>query len=300
VTVLIPGLLGQSEDGARQRLIDLELTPGAIQYQESAADKGTVLAQSIDPDRRVPLGTLVDLVVAMAETVAVPSFVGLPVEQARRTLLESRLTVGSEQSRGTKVEPPGTVVAQSNVPGTRVPVGTPIVLTVAMPLLVTVPRVVGLSRDDAAALIANVGLEVGNISQRFSMRPGGTVLAQATAPGAQVQFGSLVAFDEARPRALWLAPASVLFLGGIAGLVRPRIRPKKTVKTEPPPLSFAVRTNVDAGGAAHVQSDEARAIRRELRIHPVADGGCQDLSGVTGDFVRGERRHHAPPPEEIP
>ena len=92
VTVLIPGLVGQSEDRARQRLIDVELAPGTIQYQESAADNGTVLAQSINPDDRVPLGTLVSLVVAMAETVAVPSFVGLPVEQARRTLLESRLS----------------------------------------------------------------------------------------------------------------------------------------------------------------------------------------------------------------
>ena len=63
----------------------------------------------------MPLGTLVNLVVAVAETVAVPSFVGLPIEQARRALLESRLPVGSEQSRP-KVVPPGTVVAQGNVP----------------------------------------------------------------------------------------------------------------------------------------------------------------------------------------
>ncbi len=268
VTVLIPGLVGQTEDRARQRLIDVELAAGAIQYQESAAGSGTVLTQSINPDNRVPLGTLVNLVVAVAETVAVPSFVGLPIEQARRTLLESRLQVGSEQRRGTKVEPPGTVVAQSNVPGTRVAVGTPIVLTVAMPLVVTVPRVVGLSHDDAAALITNVGLEVGSVAQRFSLRPGGTVLAQATAPGVQVQFGAPVAFDEARLRAVWLAPASVLFLAGIAGLVRARIQSNNRFSQATQEGSRATAAQFRGLRPRRCRRRRSRAVRREERHSP--------------------------------
>jgi beta-lactam-binding protein with PASTA domain len=313
VTVLVPGLVGQSEDSARRRLADLELAAGTIEYQESAADRGTVLAQSINPDTRAPLGTLVNLVVAVVETVVVPSVVGLPVEQAHRTLREGRLQVGDEQLRGTNVEPPGTVLAQNNVSGTRVAVGTPIVLTVAMPLVVTVPSVVGLPHDEAAAAIIAAGLVVGDVASRLSLRAGGTVLAQAAAPGEQVQFGAPVALDEARPRVLWLTPVALLFLAGLTGLAKARTsgrrppdapsHPADEDGPEPtPPIDFAVRANVDAGGA-HVQPDEVPAVRREVRIQPVADGGSQELSAAAGDLVRGERRERkpdAPPPEEVP
>ena len=314
VTVLVPGLVGESEDSARQRLADLELAAGTIQYQESPAGRGTVLTQSINPDTRAPLGTLVNLIVAVAETVAVPSVVGLPVEQARRTLLEGRLEIGDEQRQGTNVEPPGTVLAQGNVPGTRVAVGTPIVLTVAMPAVVPVPPVIGLSHDEAEAAIIAAGLVVGDVALRLSLRAGGTVLAQAAAAGTQVQFGAPVVLDEALPRVVWLTPvAGLLFLAGFTGLAKARARVKRLLDAlsrstrekspEPtPPIDFAVRANVDAGDA-HVQPDEVPAVRRDVRIQPVADAGSQDVSAAAGDLVRGERRerkHDAPPREEVP
>ena len=303
VTVPIPALVGEHEESARQRLADVELVAGTIEYQESATDRGTVLAQSVDPDIRVPLGTPVNLVVAAAQTVAVPSLVGMAVDQALTRLLESRLGAGDEQRRATNVAPPGTVLAQSNPPGTRVEVGTPIVLTVAAPLLVTVPQLVGLSHDAAAAAITAAGLEVGNVAQRFSLRAGGTVLAQGTSSGAQVQFGAPVSLDEARSRVVWLAPfVGVLFAAGSVMRARARTPSGKPPDASAPPLDVEVVAHVDAG-TAHVRSQEARPIRREIRIQLVADGGSQELSAATGDLVRGERKagtHDAPPPEEVP
>jgi hypothetical protein len=303
VTVPIPALVGQNEESARQRLAEVELVAGTIQHQESPTDRGTVLAQSVDPDIRVPLGTPVNLVVAVAETAVVPSFVGMAVDQAVTRLADSRLEVGDEQRRGTNVEPPGTVLAQSTAPGTRVEVGTPIVLTVAAPLLVTVPQVVGLSHDAAVAAITAVGLAVGDVAERFSLRAGGTVLAQGTQPGAQVQFGARVALDEAWSRAVWLVPVvGVLFLAGSVVLTRARTGSGRPSDAPAPPLDVTVVAHVDAG-TAHVRSDEARPIRRETRIQLVADSGSQELSAATGDLVRGERRarkHDAPPPEDVP
>jgi hypothetical protein len=239
----------------------------------------------------------VNLVVAVAETVAVPSVLGLRVEQARRVLSDSRLAFGGRQIRGTRVEQPGTVLAQSSEAGTRVTVGTPVVLTIAALPVVAVPPVVGMPHDDAAAAITAAGLEVGTVDLRFSLRAGGTVLAQALAPGAQVQLGTSVAIEEARSRAVWMAPAAaVLFLAGVVGLVKARAGDTKMK----PPLHLAIGTNVD-DGEAHVQSDEARAIRREVRVQPVADGGSQEVRAEEGDLIRGERRDRADdgsPPEE--
>ena len=309
VTVLVPGLTGHSEDAARQRLSGIELAAGTIQYQESPAERGTVLTQSLVANTRVPLGTMVNLVVAVPETVVVPRVVGLLVEEARRTLLGSRLAVGDEERRGTNDQPRGTVLAQSNVPGTRATVGTPVVLTVAVPPIVTVPLVVGLSRDEAAAAIVAAGLSVGTVVQRISLEAGGTVLAQAAAPGSQVEFGTLVGLDEARSRALWVTPGAVLlFLVGIVGLVKgisirgkPRV-PRDKGPAPTPPLDVTARAHVDAG-EAHVQSDQAQRIRREVRIQPVVDSGSQSLSVDGGNPVRGERREPkrgSPPPEVAP
>ena len=288
VLVAVPRVVDLSEERARQRLAEVELGAGTIEHRESAGTPGTVLAQSINPDERMPLGTLVNLVVSAIETVPVPSFVGVPIEQARRTLLENRLGVG-EQPRATNVEAPGTVVAQGHLPGARVAVGTAIVLTVAVPLVVTVPPVVGLPHDAAAAAMTAAGLEVGTIGLRLSLQAGGTVLMQATAPGAQVPFGTRVALDEARPRVVWLAPLVLLLLTATAGLAKARTGRKRPSEDRTPPLDFSVRPQVDAGDA-HVAPDAKRPVGREVRIQPVTDGGYQDLSAAAGDLIRSEKK----------
>jgi hypothetical protein len=254
---------------------------------------------------RVVIGSPVDIVLAAVETVEVPSVVGLTIEDARGRLTAGRLAPGQEPSRVTHVEPQGTVLAQSPQARTRVAIGTSVTLTVATAEIVEVPAVVGLSHDDAAAAITRAGLAVGTVSPRFSLRAGGTVVAQSLAPRARVQFGTPVAIDEARARIGWMAPAGTLLLAAIAGLVTLRARAaRRTLPADTsgpvPPLDVEVRAKVDAGDA-HGQPDEARAIRREVQLQLVVDRGSQDLSAVTGDFVRGERQERtpgAPPPED--
>jgi hypothetical protein len=93
VTVLVPRITGLKEEAARAALVALELKPGG-RYQESPVEPGNVLSQSIDPDTRVPIDTLVDFVVASVETVPMPSVVGITNEEARQ-----RLLAGSDWNR---------------------------------------------------------------------------------------------------------------------------------------------------------------------------------------------------------
>jgi beta-lactam-binding protein with PASTA domain len=305
VTVPVPALVGLSEDQARQQLAAVQLTAGSIQYQESASEPGTVLAQAVSPPTRVPLGTPVDFVLAAAETVPVPSLVGLTIEEARRRLTAGRLALGEQQLRGTRVEPRGTVLAQSLQPDTRAAVGTQVSLTVATLETVSVPAVVGRSHDEAVAALAGAGLAVGTVSPQFSLRAGGTVLTQSLVAGTQVQVGTPVAMDEARARG-WMAPVGAVLLVVIAGLVilrpgrgRGRLQPEDD-SAPVPPLDVEIRANVDVGDA-RVQPDEARTIQREVRLELVIDRGVQDVSAVAGDLVRGERQERtpgAPPPED--
>jgi beta-lactam-binding protein with PASTA domain len=295
VTVLVPRIAGLKEDVAVAALLAAELRPGA-QYQESPAERGTVLTQAIDPDTKVPVATLVDFVVSAVETVPMPSVVGTTTEEARQRLLAGRLSVGNDAIRPVRSESRGIVLAQSVDAGARIPVGTAIVLTVSTPELVEVPRVVDLARTDAFAAIASAGLKVGQISRGLSFRrAGGTIVGQGLDPGLRVEFGTALAVDEALPRIIWAGPATGLI--GVAGLLEQRRRRKKKLlepprpkmPQAPPPLDVSARANIHVGEAS-VSTDDARAIRVELRIVPMAGSASQDITADSGHAIASERR----------
>jgi beta-lactam-binding protein with PASTA domain len=295
VTVLVPKIAGLKEDAARAALVAAELRPG-VQYQESPAEPGTVLTQAIDPDTRVPIETVVDLVVSAVETVPVPSVVGIAKDEARQRLLAGRLAAGSETVRPVRSESRDIVLAQSIEAGVRIPIGTAIVLTVSTPEMVEVPRVVDLPRTDAFTAIASAGLKVGQVSRGLSFtRAGGTIVGQGLNPGLRVEFGTALAVDEALPRIIWAGPATGLLAA--AGLLEQRRRRKKKVPDRPPsetakpvpPLDVSARANIHVGEAS-VRTDDAQVIRVELRISPRAGPASQDITAESGTIIKDERR----------
>jgi len=281
VTVLVPDLVGVSQNDARERLAAVELTPGRVGYRESA-QIGIVLSQGTAQGTRVPVGTQVAFVVGVVETVPVPELVGLRVEKAREALTGGRLAVGEEEARPTHLEPEGTVLAQDVEAGTRTAIGTPVGLTVAAIEMVAVPGVVGLPHDEAAAALTAAGLTPGAVTPRFSIRAGGTVLAQAVQPNAQVPWGTPVAIDEARPRLIWMGPAGgVLLLAGLAGLVLVRRRRRGP---EAPPHRADVPPPSSGAGDRYV-----------------VDRSSPGSSEPAGDIILDERRRRGPgakPPED--
>ena len=302
VTVLVPALVGRSEDEARALLGGAELTAGTIEHQESAATPGTVLAQGLNPQTRVPITTPVALVVAVVETVGVPDVVGLPVQEARRQLVVGRLGVGTEEFRETRIEEEGTVLEQSWAAGVLAAVGTPVNLIVATPEIVAVPDVVGLSRSEAAVVITTAGLVVGVVSESFSLQAGGTVLSQAQAAGSQVTFNTAVPLQVARSRMIWAGPAVLLMVVGAATLVARR-RPRRRRPPQPEPErrrrespevpdlpELEIRPETDPG-TQRMETDGGAGARIELRLKPTIDLGKQEID-TEGDLIVGERRDH--------
>ncbi len=297
VTVVVPTIVGVSERDARARLAAVELKAGTIGYRESPRP-GTVMTQGVAQGKRVPIGTAVDFVLGVVETVPVPSVVGLTVEKARDVLKTGRLAVGGEELRPTHLQPEGTVLAQSVRAGTRRAVGSAVRLTVAAIEMVAVPRVVGLEHGAAAAAITAAGLTVGAVTPRLSIQAGGTVLAQSVPVNQQVPYGTAVLLDEARPRVVWMVPVGgvivlVAVVAGLAGVGRRRKRaPKPAPEPQPaapPAEGVGVRTHVDPG-EADVRPHETPAIKMEVRITPVVDRGAQGLVAPGGDLIQGERR----------
>lgn len=305
VTVLVPEVVGRGESAATAALEEVELALGEVSYQESAAAVGTVLTQSLNPGTRVQIGTPINLLVAVVETVAVPELVGLPVEEARRSLVTGRLEVGNEELRETRIETEGTVLEQSRAAGTAAAVGTAVNLIVATPEIITVPPLVGLSEEEAVAVIRGAGLVVGAVGEALSAQEGGTVLQQAQPAGSQVVFGTPIGLQVARDRTIWVVPTllALLLVAG-AGTVAARRRGKgkgkgrRSVRRPPepadekPPLpEIHARPVADPGRQTIDGGAEENLTETEIRLRPTIGPGAQELRSPD-DLIAGEEREH--------
>lgn len=128
--VEVPDLVGlSSEADARTALEDFQLKLGRVTEKDSSEPEGRVIAQSIQPNTKVDVGTAVNITVSTAR-VSVPSLVGRTQEQALADLsnagFERDVVLAESTSK------PGTVVAQSPVAGTKVKKGSLVTITVAV------------------------------------------------------------------------------------------------------------------------------------------------------------------------
>jgi beta-lactam-binding protein with PASTA domain len=154
--------------------------------------------------RPVPLWAwaLIGLVVAALGTGAaylasgaltnVPDVVGRPSDEAQRVLGAA----GFSPSLVTKVEtsaPAGQVLAQDPAPGTIARRGDAVRLTVATPLPVPAPDVVGRSAEYARAALTGSGLAASVLESYDASATSGTVIAQAPIARSVLVKGAVVA-----------------------------------------------------------------------------------------------------------
>ena len=126
--------------------------------------------------------------------VPAPALRGLSQQQALAELRAAGLTVGDVREQFSD-EPFGTVLAQSPEADLLLRAGgeVQLVLSRGAEMAVVPVELVGLSRDDAAALLTERGLELGEVVPQDGNAPAGTVLQVTPAPGTQVTAGSEVA-----------------------------------------------------------------------------------------------------------
>lgn len=128
-----------------------------------------------------------------ADAVTVPGVTGLRFDDAKAKLDSLGLRAVLGETRPSATTPKSTVLAQMPLAGERTARGTDITLDVsAGQRRATIPRVVGLARDAAIAVLRDSGLEVGQVSERTSPDARGTVLGTDPGPGQVVAQGSAI------------------------------------------------------------------------------------------------------------
>jgi serine/threonine-protein kinase len=182
------GLLGQPADDVQTTIeglgADLQVTRTTGRSDDVAA--GAVMALDPAPGTELRRGDTVTLQVSEGPaTAAVPDLVGSDPDDAEATLAALGFEVERTEGRSDDVST-GQVAAVS--PDGTETFGATITLTVSVgPVQVSVPNVVGQSKDAAVAALEAAGLEA-SVTQFF----GDTVLRQTPAAGEVVDPGTSV------------------------------------------------------------------------------------------------------------
>lgn len=130
----------------------------------------------------------------LSSDVAVPNVTGLPYAEAAARLKAAGLVAARGEQRFESSVPAGNVLDQTPDPSGKAPKGTEVTLDLSRgQQQVVVPRVAGMSQDQAQAAIEATGLTVGDVATQPNAAPLGQVLASVPVAGTQVGVPSPVA-----------------------------------------------------------------------------------------------------------
>ena len=137
---ILPNLVGQTEESAKAQLAELDAEP-SITYENSNETKGIVIRQDVNEGTQLKHRQTVAFVVSLGPTeqptapedtpVAIPSFVGLTLEQAQATAKSLGVTVEASGNVYDDNVQKGSVARQNPVGGTMVKPGTTIQVSIS-------------------------------------------------------------------------------------------------------------------------------------------------------------------------
>ena len=196
-TVAVPGVIDMPVASAEARLRAAELVP-QVQQVPSTKDEGTVVDQNPQEGEKVQRGSKVTLSVSGGpSTTEVPNLAGFSIDEAKQALSNVGLTLGgTEQVNNTRVEK-GNVIESAPAAGTSVDVGSAVTLKVSSGK-VEVPDVTGMTRDEAASALSDLGFK-NKTTYVESTEPEDTVLKQSISKGKLADYGSQITLTVARP-----------------------------------------------------------------------------------------------------
>jgi serine/threonine-protein kinase len=191
--VAVPDVTGLTVGQATSELQNAKLTLG--QQTPKASDtvpEGSIIDQNPEAGIQVDEGRTVSVTVStgVAET-AVPSLVGLSLDEARQALREANLEVG-DTTPVPSDEPRNTVTKVSPKEGETVPTGSKVDLRYASGQN-KVPDVVGKDEGTARSMLEQAGFTVPDATEKESAdQPAGTVLSLSPTGGETSRLGSTV------------------------------------------------------------------------------------------------------------
>ena len=188
----VPKVEGLQLSEARLRLERAGFEKVEVERERSLAQVDRVLRQDPDTGEQAPTSDTVSLVVSSGPgATIVPSVAGLPQEAAAKELDKAGLKFTADPKPSDTVKK-GLAIGTSPKDGERVDRGTRVRLFISSgPQGVTVPDVVGLSRDSAESRLDDEGLGV-RVVLEASNQPEDDVISQTPVGGTKASKGDTV------------------------------------------------------------------------------------------------------------
>jgi beta-lactam-binding protein with PASTA domain/predicted Ser/Thr protein kinase len=195
--ISVPSVVDLPVDTATAKIRAAGLVPETADVP-SAKEVGLVVDQSPGADEMVARGAKVTLSVSAGpKTVELPDLKGFTQDEAAASLADLNLKVGTIKQVDDTGLDKGKVFTTTPGAGESVPVDSAVGLNVASGK-VTVPDVVGKTRNEAADMLGELGLSV-KTTYVDSTEPENTVLKQSIKAKTKVDDGSIITLTIAQP-----------------------------------------------------------------------------------------------------
>ena len=196
-TIAVPYVVGLQQAQAVNLITQKNLVPRVRRVSNSDVEEGFVFAQNPTEGTRVDKETVILIDVSSGKPeVTIPSVVGQTVEDAVAELTQAGLDAQVVEVNSDKDE--GTVTGQFPSAGTVVVEGTQVRINVSRgPKPLTVPNVIGLPYDQAAAELQRVGFGVARVDVDSELAAG-IVVDQDPNGGSASSKGATVTLSVSR------------------------------------------------------------------------------------------------------
>jgi len=192
--VVVPEVIGMTENEAVDALTAVELTVGPIDRTFSDEPSGTVLSQTPEPGVELEIKAEVSLTVSKGkELFGVPDFVGMTESDALQALRDAGFALDTIKREYNKTVADGQVFKQDPVAGANVPSGSLVTLYISRGTeLAKVPDVVGKKQGDAKTTLEKAGFGVKVVDESSDTVANGLVIRQTPDGGVSIEAGSQV------------------------------------------------------------------------------------------------------------
>lgn len=192
---VVPQVAGMDAAVAETAVRDAGLVPERDEVHSDDVSEGDVVATDPAADTQVQQGSTVVLEVSLgpAEVEVPGDLAGRSEEEVREALEAAGLDPGPTRTVNSAWVPRGAVVTTDPASGTRVPSGSEVELVLSTGR-VTVPDVVGMTRDEAVAALSADGVGLGAevvVAERSDV-PAGQVVEQSVAGGGSAPQGATI------------------------------------------------------------------------------------------------------------
>jgi len=195
--VEVPDIVGMPHIQAQAEIRDRGLIPrlSAEKYDRDHP-AGTVISQSPLWGEKVKVGREIYYTLSKGEAyVEVPDVRRLTLREAQLELENQQLQLGNVDKISDSAVPKDHIISQNPREGTSVSIGTRVDLTVSKgtePETATVPGLLGLSEQQAASILNDNLLDLGEVTPVPGDQPAGTIIAQDPEEGEEVPIRTRV------------------------------------------------------------------------------------------------------------